>query len=189
MRGKSKHRRNDWMADVALLLFIIIVTSTVLLDRSELLPIEVLLGISVPVPVVEEIVSVPLNSDAAVYTKQEYSNWVSITISGSVERDGEFFHDALVQYDSAQHKLHDFRGFMIDGVYAFEFRSPSPDYNENHVYRFSHSVNGYLRRMDGNENRIIGFQVVNQASRDLEGVFTIEISSDSYKHKPERRGR
>jgi len=189
MRRKSKHRRKNQVADFAFLLFIIFVTSAVFLDRSELLPIEVLLGIRTSVPVVEEIVSVPLNSEAPVYTEHEYSKWVSITVSGSVERDGEFFHDAILQYDNAQQSLHDFRGFLIDGVYAFELRAPSPGYNEDHVYRFSHSVNGYLRRMEGKEKRAIGFQVINEASRDLEGVFTVEVSSDSRKHKPDAGGR
>ena len=189
MQQKSINRLKTESDDFAFMLAIIFVASIVFLGASMQLPILALLGAPTPVPVVEEIITVPLNSDAPVYTEHEYSEWVSITVSGSVERNGEFVHDALKQYDKEQHNLHDFRGFMIDGIYAFEFRSPSPDYNENHVYRFSHSVNGYLRRIDGKENRIIGFQVVNEASGDLEGVFTIEIASDSYKHKPEASGR
>lgn len=189
MRQNYSHRRKTESDDFVFMLFIIIVVSLLLLGTSMQLPFFALLGMPTPVPVIEEIINVPLNSDAPVYTEQEYSRWVAITISGSVERDGEFFHDALVQYDNEQQSLYDFRGFLIDGIYAFELRAPSPGYSEDHVYRFSHSVNGYLRRIKGKETRAIGFQVINEASRDLEGVFTVEVSSDSRKHKPDAGGR
>ena len=189
MRQKYSHRRKTESDDFGFMVFIIIVVSLLLGGTSMHLPFYALLGMPTPVPVIEEIVSVPLNSDVPVYTEHEYSEWVAIMISGSVERDGEFFHDALVQYDNDRQSLYAFHGFLIDGIYAFEFRGPNLRYSEDHVYRFSHSVNGNLRRIDGNETRAIGFQVINEASRDLEGVFTVEVSSDSRKHKPEAGGR
>ena len=190
MGQKCSHRRKTESDDFGFMVFIIFVVSLLLVGTSMHLPFFALLGMPTPVPVIEEMVTVPLNSDVPVYTEHEYSEWVAIMISGSVERDGEFFHDALVQYDNDRQSLYDFRGFLIDGVYAFEFRALSrPGYNEDHVYRFSHSVNGYLRRIEGKETRAIGFQVINEASKDLEGVFTVEVSSDSRKHKPDAGGR
>ena len=114
--------------------------------------------ITLPPPPIEESIEVPLNSHGPIYTENAYSEWVSISISGSVERNGEFLHDAIHQYD-------------------------------DHIYRFSHSVHGFPRATGSDSPKTIGFQVINEAARGLDGVFIVEVSSDSFKHDPGGRGR
>jgi len=146
--------------------------------------------ITLPPPPIEESIEIPLNSQGPVYTENEYSEWVSISISGSVERNGEFFHDAIYQYvDVQQGSQNRFQGFLIDGIYAFESRAPGPGYRDDHIYRFSHSVFGFSRSTDVHSPKAIGFQVINEAARGLDGLFIVEISSDSFKYWPEARGR
>ena len=141
-----------------------------------------------PTPI-EETLKVPVNSIGPVYTKNVYSDWVSISISGSVQRNGELFNDAFYHYDEGQQRPQSrFYGLLIDGLYALQGRRP-PEYRYDHTYGFSHPVNGSLRSTGTDSPRTIGFQVINEAARGLDGVFTIEISSDSYKHKPKARGR
>ena len=43
-------------------------------------------------PRVVETITVPLNADVPVYTENEFTEWVTVTVSGSVERDGESLH-------------------------------------------------------------------------------------------------
>ena len=137
-----------------------------------------------PTPLVEETIAIPLNSDIPVFTTHEYSDWVTITISGSVERNDQFYHDAFHEFDDVQNGSQaGFRGFLIDGVYAFAFREPGPNFREDHVYAFIHSVNGFPRRTIDSKDakKAIGFQVINDNSGDLEGMFTVEVSSDAWK--------
>ena len=141
-----------------------------------------------PTPI-EETLEVPVNSIGPVYTKNEYSEWVSISISGSVERNGEFSHDAFYHYnDVKQGPQSEFDGFLIDGIYALQGRA-QPKYRYDHIYAFAHAVNGSLRSTGADSPRTIGFQMINEALRGLDSVFIVEISSDSYKHQPEARGR
>ena len=119
---------------------------------------------------IEEALEVPLNSQVPVYTENKYSDWVAISISGSVERNGEFFHDAFHQYDDVQQGSQGgFQGFMIDGTYAYRFRAPSPDYQGDHVYRFQYPVFGNTRDPDARIPKTLGFQMINEAARGLDG--------------------
>ena len=139
---------------------------------------------------VEEILIVPLNGQDPVYTENKYSDWVAISISGSVERDGEFLFDALHHYeDLAQGSQGGFRGFMIDGKYVDLMHTPSPRYRDDHVYRFPYSVYRNIRDTNLHLPKTIGFQMINEAARGLDGEFIVEVSSDPFKYWPERRGR
>ena len=137
-----------------------------------------------PTPI-EETIEVPLNSQDPVYTKNKYSGWVSISIIGRVQLNGGDSHDAFFYFDDVtQGPRREFSGFLIDGVYALQGRG-RPKYRNDHIYGIAHAVNGSLRSMGADSPRTIGFQVVSEATEDLEGLFTVEVSSDSYKHRPE----
>lgn len=141
-----------------------------------------------PTPI-EETLEVAINDTGPVYTKNEYSDWVSISISGSIEGNGEFFHDAFYHYnDATQGAQSEFDGFLIDGISASHGHG-RPDYRYDHTYRFSYALNGYARSNSTDSPKTIGFQVINETVSGLEREFIIEVSSDSYKHKPDARGR
>lgn len=141
-----------------------------------------------PTPV-EETVKVPLNSRDVVFTQHKYSDWVSISISGSGKRYGEVIHDAFYNYNVAtQEPRSEFDGFLIDGVPASHGQG-QPDYRYNHTYRFSHYVYRFQDPAASKMPKAIEFQVISEPAEGMDGVFTIEISSDSFKHKPEARGR
>ena len=141
-----------------------------------------------PTPI-EETLEVSLNDSGPVYTRNEYSDWVSISISGSVERSGEVIHDAFYHYDDVtQGPKTEFDGFLIDGVLPLLGRG-WPEYRQDHTYRFSHFVYRFQDSTASKLPKAIGFQVISEPAGGMDGVFTIEISSDSYKHKPEARGR
>lgn len=139
---------------------------------------------------VEETVEVPLNSKEPVYTVNKYSDWVAISISGSIERNGEFSFDAIHRHEDVERGLGSgFRGLLIDGIYASYFLIPKPDYRDDHIYRFPYSVYRNLRDKEAHSPKTIGFQMINEAAGGLDGTFIVEISSDSSKYWPERRGR
>ncbi|MCY3781922.1 MAG: hypothetical protein OXG78_16530 [Chloroflexi bacterium] len=139
---------------------------------------------------IEEILIVPLNGQEPVYTENKYSDWVAISVSGSVERNGEFFLDALHLYnDLEQGSQGGFRGLLIDGKYAYYFLIPTPDYRDDHTYRFPYSVYRNIRDTDLHLPKTIGFQMISEAASGLDGEFIVEVSSDPFKHWPEARGR
>lgn len=138
----------------------------------------------------EEMVEVPLNSHEPVYTRIKYSDWVAISISGSIERNGEFLFDAIHRHEDVERGSGSgFRGLLIDGKYASYFLIPTPDYRDDHIYRFPYSVYRNLRDTEARFPKTIGFQMINEAAGGLDGKFIVEISSDSFKYWPERRGR
>lgn len=141
-----------------------------------------------PTPI-EETLEVSLNDIKPVYTRNEYSDWVSISISGIVELNGEVFHDAYYHYnDVTQGPQSEFDGFLIDGVPASHGQG-QPEYRYDHTYRFSHYVYRFQDPAASKLPKAIGFQVISEPAGGMDGVFRIEISSDSFKHKPEARGR
>lgn len=151
----------------------------VLLSILMYLPLLPDLNSLAPTPVVEESVEVLLNRDVPIYTENEYSGWVSIIVSGSVERDGQFYLDALHQVDDVQRGYQGgYQGFEIEGVYALKYKSSRPGYRDDHVYRFSYWV-------DGDAPKSIGLQITNEAASGLDGVFIVEVSSDSFKGIPD----
>ena len=141
-----------------------------------------------PTPI-EETLEVSLNDTGPVYTDYEYSDWVSISISGSVERNGEVSHDAFYHYnDETGAPQGEFDGFTIDGVPASHGQG-QPEYRYDHTYRFSHYVYRFQDSAASKVPKTIGFQVISGFASGMDGLFTIDISSDTYKHKPEARGR
>ena len=141
-----------------------------------------------PTPI-EETLEVSLNDSGPVYTRNEYSDWVSISISGSVERSGEVIHDAFYYYaDESGGPQREFDGFLVDGIPASHGQG-RPDYRYDHTYRFSHYVYRFQDSAASKVPKTIGFQVISGFASGMDGLFTIEISSDTYKHKPEARGR
>ena len=139
---------------------------------------------------VEETLIVPLNSEEPVYTENKYSDWVAISISGSIEQNGEFLFDALHHYDDlAQGSQAGFRGFMIDGKYVYFMLTPNLRYRHDHVYRFPYSVYRNIRDTNLHLPKTLGFQIISEAARGLEGEFKVEVSSDAFKYWPNSRGR
>lgn len=193
MKRKSKMQPGDdrlqLIRFIAMLAFLFLVCAVCFLGAVVIFLLSNPSIITLPLPPIEESIEIPLNSHGPVYTQNEYSNWVSISISGSAEQNGEFFHDAFYQYDEQRGSQNRFRGFLIDGVYALDSRASGSNYRDDHIYRFSHSVYRFPRSTDAHSPKAIGFQVINEAARGLDGVFIVEISSDSFKHKPEARGR
>ena len=138
--------------------------------------------VHVGLPLVVETIAVPLNADEPVYTENEFTEWVTVTVSGSVEREGEFYLDGLFRYDDKQQYA---KTLFINGAWAFERQSVEgqfPDYSDDHFYRFTHWV--------GAESwNKLGFQFLDADATDLEGVFTVEVSNDPYHGRPEAGGR
>ncbi len=138
---------------------------------------------------VEETLIVPLNSQEPVFTEHKYSDWVAISISGSVERNGEFLFDALHHYDhSAEESQAGFLGFMIDGKHVIYMLSPIPRYRDDHVYKFPYSVYRNIRDTNLHLPKTLGFQIVYEAASGLAGEFIVEVSSDRFKYWPRARG-
>ena len=109
---------------------------------------------------IEETLEVPLNSPEPVYTENKYSDRVAISISGSVERNGEFFFDAMHLYDDLeQGSQGGFPAFLIDGRHVVFFLMPTPKYLDDHIYRFPYT--GFRNLLDENFHlpRTIGFQI------------------------------
>ena len=133
-------------------------------------------------PLVVEAIRVPLNGDIPVYTENEFTEWVTVTVSGSVERDGEFYLDGLFHYDDKQQYA---KTLFINGAWAFERQSVEgqfPDYSDDHFYRFIHWV-------DADSWEQLGFQFLDADATDLEGVFTVEVANTPYYGMPEYGGR
>ena len=147
-------------------------------------------GYLAPTPTpVEETVKVPLNSRDIVYTQHKYSDWVSISISGSVKRYGEVIHDAFYLYnDVTQGPQSEFDGFLIDGIPASHGQG-RPKYRYDHTYRFLNYVFRFQDLAASKLPKAIGFQVISEPAGGMDGVFIVEVSSDSLKYWPERRGR
>ena len=138
---------------------------------------------------IEETLIVPLNSQEPVYTENKYSDRVAISISGSVERNGEFLFDALHLYDDLEQGSQDgFPAFLIDGNNVVFFLMPTPKYRDDHVYRFPYSRFRNLRDTNLHLPRTIGFQIMYEAARGLDGEFIVEVSSDPFKYWPRSRG-
>lgn len=196
MKRKNNHAPKSPIYEIVSVLFIMLVVGVLLVSFCILCIHLMLLQYNSwhPTPnaavAVEETLIVPLNSEEPVYTKNQYSDWVAISISGSVERNGEFLFDALHHYeDLAQGSQGGFRGFMIDGKYVDLMHTPSPRYRDDHVYRFPYSVYRNIRDTNLHLPKTIGFQMINEAARGLDGEFIVEVSSDPFKYWPERRGR
>ena len=133
-------------------------------------------------PLVVETIAVPLNADVPVYTETEFTEWVTVTVSGSVERDGEFYMDGLFHYSDKQQYA---KTMFINGAWAFERQSVSgqfPDYRDDHFYRFIHWVGADSREQ-------LGFQFLDSDAQDLYGMFMVEVSNDPYHGRPEAGGR
>lgn len=131
---------------------------------------------------VVEAIRVPLNGDTPVYTENEFTKWVTVTVSGSVERDGEFYLDGLFHHDDKQQYA---KTLFINGAWAFERQSVEgqfPDYNDDHFYRFTHWV-------DADSWEQLGFQFLDVDATDLEGVFTVVVANTPHYGRPEFRGR
>ena len=131
---------------------------------------------------VVEAIRVPLNGDTPVYTENEFTKWVTVTVSGSVERDGEFYLDGLFHYHDKQRYA---ETLFINGAWAFEWQSVEeqfPDYNDDHFYRFIHWV-------DADSWEQLGFEFLDADATDLDGVFTVEIANTPYYGRPEAGGR
>ena len=138
---------------------------------------------------VEEILVVPLNSQEPVYTENEYSDRVAISVSGSVERNGEFFFDAMHLYEDLEQGSQDgYPAFLIDGSYVVFRLTPTPKYRDDHIYRFPYSVFRNIRDTNLHRPRTIGFQIISEAATGLDGEFVIEVSSDPFKYWPRSRG-
>ena len=138
--------------------------------------------VSVARPLVVETIAVPLNADKPVYTENGFTEWVTVTVSGSVELDGEFYLDGLFHYHDKQQYA---KTLFINDVWAFERQSvygQFPDYSDNHVYRFVHWV-------DGDSCKKLWFQFLDADVTDLDGVFTVEIANTPYYGRPEAGGR
>lgn len=131
---------------------------------------------------VVEAIRVPLNGDTPVYTENEFTKWVTVTVSGSVERDGEFYLDGLFHHDDKQQYA---KTLFINGAWAFERQSVEeqfPDYSDDHFYRFIHWV-------DADSWEQLGFQFLDADATDLEGVFTVEVANTPYYGRPGAGGR
>ena len=138
---------------------------------------------------IEETLIVPLNSPNPVYTENKYSDRVAISISGRVERNGEFFFDALHLYDDLkQGSQSGFQALLIDGKYIVYILVPTPKYRDDHVYRFPYTVFRNIRDTNFHVPRTIGFQMLYEPAGGLDGEFIIEVSSDPYKYWPRSSG-
>ena len=138
--------------------------------------------VSVARPLVVESVVAPLNADKPVYTENGFTEWVTVTVSGNVERDGEFYLDGLFHHHDKQQYA---KTLFINGAWAFERQSvydQFPDYNDDHVYRFIHLVSN-------DSCKKLGFQFLDADATYSEGVFTVEVSNDPYHGRPEAGGR
>ena len=131
-------------------------------------------------PLVVETIVVPLNTDEPVYAENEFTEWVTVTVS---ERDGEFYLDGLFRHDDKQRYS---KTLFINGMWAFERKSVDgqfpEDYNENNVYRFIHWISA-------DSWKKLGFQFLDADATNLDGVFTVEVSNDPYHGRPEAGGR
>ena len=78
---------------------------------------------------------------------------------------------------------------MIDGKYVYFMLTPNLRYRDDHTYRFRYSVYGNIRDTDLHLPKTLGFQMINEAARGLDGQFIVEVSSDPFKYWPEARGR
>ena len=138
--------------------------------------------VSVDRPLVVETVVVPLNADKPVYTENGFTEWVTVTVSGSVERDGEFYLDGLFHFHDKQQYA---KTLFINGAWAFRRQSVEgqfPDFSEDHVYQFIHWV-------DGDSCKRLGFQFLDTDATESDGVFTVEVANQPYYGRPEFGGR
>ena len=192
-KNSSALRIEDFICVIAVLIFLIatFTVPSIFVYLAAMQPsFDLSNEVSKSSSVIEESIEVPLNSQEPVYTENKYSDWVAISISGSVERNGEFLFDALHHYeDLAQGSQGGFRGFMIDGKYVDFMLTPNLRYRDDHVYRFPYSVYRNIRDTNLHLPKTIGFQMINEAARRLDGEFIVEVSSDPFKYWPEARGR
>lgn len=125
--------------------------------------------------IIEETLIVTIGNEEPMYTIHEYSGWVTLTITGKVEQDGEFVHDIF--YERADDKIGYLKRFHIlevDGVDPFSVNVP-PEYNIEHEYRFLHHV--------GNEPHQVSLRIKSRDSNNLSHTFTVEVSSENKVHE------
>ena len=195
MKRKNDHRRVSNLHILGIVLLIIPASGVIFAVNSIGLVMEFGLPeqrgtVRPAVPRIDETLIVPLNSQDPVYTEYKYSDWVAISISGSIESKGEFILDGLHLSDELERGSQGgFRGMLIDGESVRLYPPPTPGYRDNHTYRFQHSVWRHLRDTDLHVPKTLGFQMINEAARGLDGVFIVEVSSDSFKYWPRSRRR
>ncbi len=124
---------------------------------------------------IEETLMVTIGNEESMYTIHEYSGWVTLTIKGKVEQDGDFVHDIF--YERDDNKIGYIKRFHIlevDGVDPFSV-NVSPEYNIEHEYRFLHHI--------GNVPHPVSIRIKDKDSNNLSNPFTVEISSENKVHE------
>lgn len=131
--------------------------------------IKNLLGTATPA-IVEETLSLPVNTVSDVLTLEMYSGHVTITITGKGQIDVNTQHDTFRSYRS-DGVVRDFNGFLIDGqgllLRVFTL-APTRTNRATSEYKFDYYVSEQPRR--------IPFRMVN-GNPDDTSVFAVHIYS------------
>ena len=124
-----------------------------------------------PTPI-KETIELPVNTREDVFSVQQYSGYVTITIQGAGWMDSSTPHEAFRSFE-ADGSVKGFHGFMIDGepLLLRVFTVFPPRLEGTHdSYRFLYYA--------GTEARRIPFRMVNGNPGDT-SVFTVEITSQN----------
>jgi len=124
--------------------------------------------------IVEETLIVPVNTERL--TTNQYSEWVTITISGQGQIDSNTTHGAFYEYNT-NGSVNRFNGFTIDGQpligrgRVFALSAPTPINPLIREYRFLYHVGDEARRIkflidNGNPEDNSSF-IINITSRNL----------------------
>lgn len=123
---------------------------------------------------VEETLIVPVNIER--FTTNQYSEWVTITISGQGQIDSDTTHSSFYEYNT-NGSVNRFNGFTIDGQpligrgRVFALSAPTPINPLIREYRFLYHVGDEARRIkflidNGNPEDNSSF-IINVTSRNL----------------------
>ena len=113
-----------------------------------------------------ETFQLPVNSDEPILTQNQYSSWVNVTISGTIDLGGGRYHDALWHCD-AEGSCERYRGLHIHGRYAFAL--------SRYPKHFSHDGYEYIYKGVGDTPRHIAFQLITDDFPEASGALEVEV--------------
>ena len=114
-------------------------------------------------PEIIETFMLPVNSDEPSLTQHEYSDWINITISGTIDLGDGSYHDIEWLCDE-EGSCKKYSGLRIDGKYYTEW-----------LEGFSHDGYEFRFHVDTDRPRRIAFQLITKNYPAATGALEVEV--------------
>ena len=171
-KRKRSDRKRHWIRDLLLgcaaLLALFICVLLVLLIPVLTAADAVMRSLLAPAPYDQpekiETFTLPVNSDEPILTRHDYTAWVNITISGTIDLGSGHYHDAE-RLCNAEGSCKPYRGLRINGEY-FNVYSSDLFSHDGYEFRYHH---------DGDAPSQISFQLITKDNPGATGAMEVEV--------------